>query len=238
VALLGMKPNDIDALEDRFELLSTSGQPMAKEEHPLRRATRAELFQVGAIWRDRDSGRELSLRFRCRAVGPDALLEIDSLAEDAERRTTDRLSKLNEALLGRSPGEGLISIRELLLQLVLQACEITQARYGALGILNPDGVSLRDFIYVGVPEDTAKAIGHLPVGKGLLGAVIREGRTIRTPDIHADPRSSGFPANHPPMTSFLGVPLRVGSQRFGNFYLRPRVGRRVSSRRRRPSRRV
>jgi hypothetical protein len=62
VALLGMNPNDIDALEDRFELLSTSGQPVAKEEHPLHRATRGELFQVGAIWRDRDSGRELSQR--------------------------------------------------------------------------------------------------------------------------------------------------------------------------------
>jgi PAS domain S-box-containing protein len=224
VALLGMSPSDITELEDRFELLSTSGQPLGREEHPLRRATRGELFQVGGIWRDRDSGSELSLRFRCRAVGPDALLEIDSLVEDAERRVIERLSKLNEALLGRTPGEGLISIRELLLQLVLQACEITQARYGALGILNPDGVSLRDFIYTGVPEETAKVIGHLPVGKGLLGAVIREGRTIRAPDIAADPRSAGFPPSHPPMTSFLGVPLRVGQQIFGNFYLTDKQG--------------
>jgi PAS domain S-box-containing protein len=224
VTLLGMNPGNIAALEDRFELLSTSGQPVPGEEHPLRRATRGELFQVGGIWRDRHSARELSLRFRCRAVGPYGLLEIDSLLEDAERRATERLSKLNEALLGRTPGEGFISIRELMLQLVLQACEITGARYGALGVLNPDGATLRDFIYVGVPEDTAKAIGHLPVGKGLLGAVIREGHTIRVPLVAADPRSAGLPPAHPPMTSFLGVPLRVGQQVFGNFYLTDKQG--------------
>jgi PAS domain S-box-containing protein len=224
VALLGMSPSDIAALEGRFELLSTSGQPVPSEEHPLRRAARAELFQVGGIWRDRDSARELSLRFRCRAVGPYGLLEIDSLLEDAERRATERLSKLNEALLGRTPGEGFISIRELLFQLVLQACEITGARYGALGVLERDDSSLKDFIYVGVPEDTARAIGHLPVGKGLLGAVISEGHTIRVPQLAADPRSAGFPPAHPPMTSFLGVPLRVGQQVFGNFYLTDKQG--------------
>jgi PAS domain S-box-containing protein len=224
VALLGMSPSDITALEDRFELLSTSGQPVQSEEHPLRRAARGELFQVGGIWRDRDSARELSLRFRCRAVGIYGLLEIDPLVEDAERRASARLSKLNEALLGRTPGEGFISIRELLVQLALQACEITAARYGAIGVLNSDGASLKDFIYVGVSEDTAKAIGHLPMGNGLLGAVIREGQTIRVPHIAADPRSSGFPPAHPPMTSFLGVPLRLGQQVFGNFYVTDKQG--------------
>jgi signal transduction histidine kinase/GAF domain-containing protein len=224
VALLGMRPSDIAALEDRFEVLSTAGQPVPRDQHPLQRASRAELFQVGGIWRDRDSGRELSLRFRCRAVGADGLLEIDSLVEDAERRATERLSKLNEALLGRKPGESVISVRELLLQLVLLATEITEARYGALGILKPDGISLRDFVYVGIPEDTATAIGHLPIGKGLLGAVICEGRTIRVPVIDADPRSSGFPPYHPPMTSFLGTPLRVGEEIFGNFYLADKQG--------------
>jgi PAS domain S-box-containing protein len=219
-----MNPSDIVELEDRFELLSTTGQPVPREAHPLRRAARGELIQVGGVWRDRSSARELLLRFRCRAVGPYGLVEIDSLPEDAEQRATERLSKLNEALLGRTPGEGFISIRELLLQLVLQACEITGARYGALGVLNPDGVSLRDFVYVGVPEDTARAIGHLPVGKGLLGAVISEGRTIRVPHIGADHRSVGFPPSHPPMTSFLGVPLRVGQRVFGNFYLTDKQG--------------
>ena len=203
---------------------SASGQPVANYDRPLRRAARTEFFEVGGIWRDRETGRELSVRFRGRAVGPYGLLEIDSLLEDAERRAAARLAKLNEALLGRTPGQGFISIRELLLQLVLQASEITGARYGALGVLTPDRTALKDFIYVGVPGDTAKAIGHLPEGKGLLGAVIHEASTIRVPHIARDPRSAGFPASHPPMTSFLGVPLRVGEQVFGNFYLTDKQG--------------
>ena len=225
VALLGTDPSDIAVLEQRFELLSSSRQPITGNEHPLRRATRAELFEVGGIWRDRASGRELLLRFRCRAVGPNGLLEIDSLPADAEARASMKLSQLNEALLGRTPGEGFISIRELLLQLVLHACEITGARYGALGVLNPDRSSLKDFIYVGVLEETAKAIGHLPVGKGLLGAVMTERCTIRVADIAADARSAGFPASHPPMKSFLGAPLRLGNEIFGNFYLTDKQGR-------------
>jgi PAS domain S-box-containing protein len=224
VALLGIDPTNIASIEDRFELLSARGQPLAQNEHPLRRAARAELFEVGGVWRDRESGRELSLRFRGRAMGADGLLEIDSIAEDAERRAAARLSKLNEALLGRTPGQGFIAMRELLLQLVLQACELTGARYGAMGVLDRDRASLKDFIYVGMPEDTAKAIGHLPEGKGLLGAVVHEAATIRVANMAGDPRSSGFPAAHPPMTSFLGVPLRVRDQVFGNFYLTDKQG--------------
>jgi signal transduction histidine kinase len=224
VALLGISPSTIAAIEERCELLSPSGQPVAQDELPWRRAARAELFEIDGIWRDRESGRERSVRFRGRAVGPDGLLEIDLLVEDAERRSATRLSKLNEALRGRIPGQGFISIRELLLQLVLQACEITGARYGALGVLTADRGALKDFIYVGVPEDTARAIGHLPEGKGLLGAVIHEGSTTRVPEIATDPRSAGFPASHPPMTSFLGVPLRVGDEVFGNFYLTDKQG--------------
>jgi PAS domain S-box-containing protein len=224
VALIGMCPGAIAEVEDRFELLSAGGKPFVRDERPLRRVTRAELFEVAGIWRDRVSGRELSLRFRGRAVGAYGLLEIDSLAEDAERRATERLSKLNEALLGRTPGEGLISIRELLLQLVLLSCELTGARYGALGVLNPDGASLKDFVYVGIPEETARKIGQLPRGKGLLGAVIHERATIRVANLAADGRSVGFPACHPPMTSFLGAPLRVGDEVFGNFYLTDKQG--------------
>ncbi len=223
-SLLGVRPSDVAAVEGRFELLSASGQPIAEGERPLRRAARAELFEVAGIWRDRESGRELSLRFRGRAVGPYGLLEIDSLAEDAERRAAARLSKLNEALFGRTPGQGFVSIRELLTQLVLQACELTGARYGALGVLHHGRASLKDFVYVGVSPETAAAIGHLPEGKGLLGAVIHEAATIRVPDIAADARSSGFPAWHPPMKSFLGVPLRVGEEVFGNFYVTDKQG--------------
>ena len=223
LALIGFRPSTIAELEDRFELLSRSGERVADEVRPLRRATRAEVFEASGIWRDRDTGRELSLRFRGRAVGAQGLLEIDSIPEDAERRALARLAKLNETLLGRTPGQGFISIRELLLQLVFHACEITGARYGALGVLNQDR-TLKDFIHFGVPDETQKEIGHLPEGKGLLGAVIHEGRTIRVPDIAADPRSAGFPPGHPPMKSFLGVPLRAGDEIFGNFYLTDKQG--------------
>jgi PAS domain S-box-containing protein len=219
VSLLGIRPSTVQAIEDRFDLLSPSGQPVPPDQRPLRRAMRTELFEVAGIWRDRETQREQPVRFRGRAVGTHGLLEIDSPAAEAEQRAAARLSKLNEALLGRTPGQGFISIRELLLQLVLQACELTGARYGAMGVLASGRRALKDFIHVGVAEGVAEGIGHLPEGKGLLGAVVDEATTIRVPDIAADPRSAGFPAGHPPMRSFLGVPLRVGAEVFGNFYL-------------------
>jgi signal transduction histidine kinase len=224
LALIGFEPSNVAEIEERFDFVSESGASIPQDARPLRRATRAEFFEASGIWRDRDSGRELSLRFRGRAVGAHGLLEVDSLPEDAERRAVARLSQLNETLRGRTAGQHSISIRELLLQLVLQACEITGARYGAVGVLNPDKTSLKDFIHVGVPDETAKAIGHLPEGKGLLGAVIHEATTIRVPDLAADPRSVGFPPGHPAMKSFLGVPLRVGGEIFGNFYVSDKQG--------------
>ena len=224
VALIGFEPSNLAEIEERFELLTVSGESVAQDSRPLRRAARAEFFEASGIWRDRDSGRELSLRFRGRAIGAHGLLEIDSLPEDAERRAVARLSQLNETLRGRTAGQHSISIRELLLQLVLQACEITGARYGAVGVLKEDRTSLKDFIHVGVPDETVKAVGHLPEGKGLLGAVIHDASTIRVPDIAADPRSVGFPPGHPPMKSFLGVPLRIGNEVFGNFYVSDKQG--------------
>jgi len=224
VALIGFEPSNLAEIEERFELLTVSGESVAQDSRPLRRAARAEFFEASGIWRDRDSGRELSLRFRGRAFGAHGLLEIDSLPEDAERRAVARLSQLNETLRGRTAGQHSISIRELLLQLVLQACEITGARYGAVGVLKDDRTSLKDFIHVGVPDETVKAVGHLPEGKGLLGAVIHDASTIRVPDIAADPRSVGFPPGHPPMKSFLGVPLRIGNEVFGNFYVSDKQG--------------
>jgi PAS domain S-box-containing protein len=222
--LLGAVPPNITALEERFELLAADGQPSTSQEHPLHGAVRGEPLDLEGTWRDRHSGRQLGLRFRSMAVGEHRLLQIDSRAEDGDRRATARLQQLNESLLGRAPGQGFVSIRELLRQLVVHACELTQARYGALGVLRPDGASLQDFIYVGIPEETATAIGHLPTGRGLLGAVIREARTVRVADMSRDPRSVGFPPGHPPMKSFLGVPLRVGDQAFGNFYLADKQG--------------
>jgi signal transduction histidine kinase/GAF domain-containing protein len=112
-----------------------------------------------------------------------------------------------------------LPLRDLLYRLVQKACELTGARYGALGVLDVDGKGLADFIYVGVSETEAARIGHLPRGRGLLGALLTERSTIRVARIDADQRSCGFPPNHPEMTSFLGVPLRIDGHVFGNFYL-------------------
>lgn len=139
----------------------------------------------------------------------------------AERIEAERLQALRDAALALESG---VPLHDLLRRLVEQACEFTRARYGALGVLNKERTELVDFVYVGVSDEIAKRIGHLPTGKGLLGAVISESRPIRVADLGRDPRSSGFPANHPRMTSFLGVPLRIGSEVFGNFYLADKDG--------------
>ncbi|MDC3953986.1 sensor histidine kinase [Polyangium jinanense] len=135
---------------------------------------------------------------------------------DAERREARRLRLLRDVAMAI---EAAIPLRELLRRLVEQACELTRARYGALGVLDAKGTGLSDFVYVGVSEKVARDIGSLPEGRGLLRALINEPRPSRVADIHADPRSVGFPAHHPAMTSFLGVPLLIGQKVFGNFYL-------------------
>jgi signal transduction histidine kinase len=127
----------------------------------------------------------------------------------------DRRDKLIEA--------GLALASELSLDAVLQriielAVEITDARYGALGVIGPGG-ELAEFITTGITPEEREAIGAPPHGRGILGALIREGRPLRIPDISADPRSVGFPPNHPDMTSFLGAPIVVRGQVFGDIYL-------------------
>ncbi len=119
---------------------------------------------------------------------------------------------------------GMILASELSLDAVLQrivelAVEITDARYGALGVLTPDGRAIEEFITVGVTPEERAAIGDPPVGHGVLGLLIEEVGPLRLPDIGADPRSVGFPPNHPPMRSFLGAPVVARGRVFGNIYL-------------------
>jgi signal transduction histidine kinase len=132
----------------------------------------------------------------------------------------DRRDKLIEA--------GLALASELSLDAVLQriielAVEITDARYGALGVIGPGG-ELAEFITTGITPEEREAIGAPPHGRGILGALIREGRPLRIPDISADPRSVGFPPNHPDMTSFLGAPIVVRGGVFGDIYLTEKEG--------------
>jgi signal transduction histidine kinase len=119
---------------------------------------------------------------------------------------------------------GMILASELSLDAVLRrivelAVEISDARYGALGVLTPDRRAIEEFITVGVTPEERAAIGDPPVGHGVLGLLIEEAGPLRIPDIGADPRSVGFPPNHPPMRSFLGAPVVARGTVFGNIYL-------------------
>ncbi len=111
-----------------------------------------------------------------------------------------------------------IDLPTVLRRIVEAALELVGARYGALGVLAPDG-TLEQFIHVGLTTDQAEAIGDLPRGRGLLGAIGASQRPLRLEHIGGDARSSGFPPNHPPMDAFLGVPIRVRDELFGNLYL-------------------
>lgn len=107
----------------------------------------------------------------------------------------------------------------VLRRIVDVAVELVDARYGALGVLDPDRTHLSDFITVGVDADGRAAIGDPPRGHGILGLLIVDPRPLRLPDLHEHPDSFGFPPNHPPMTSFLGVPVFVAGVVYGNLYL-------------------
>lgn len=162
-------------------------------------------------------------------AGRDGRLEFP----DGPRSDLDRaLSQLVESAHGVQATQG--RLRSLLrasqviaeqldlptvLRTIIEATvELVGARYGAIGVIAPDG-SLEQFIHVGMPPDLVARIGHLPEGHGLLGALIEEQEPIRLEHLTNDPRSSGFPREHPPMDSFLGVPVRVGGEIYGNLYL-------------------
>jgi signal transduction histidine kinase len=104
------------------------------------------------------------------------------------------------------------------------ATELVDARYTALGVLDESRTKLAQFITVGIDEDQKAAIGNLPEGHGILGLLIVDPKPIRLPDLREHPDSYGFPPNHPPMRSFLGVPVRVRDQVFGNLYLCDKAG--------------
>jgi signal transduction histidine kinase len=138
----------------------------------------------------------------------------------ADRQPKDRDQALIEA--------GMVLASELSLDAVLQrivelGVEITAARYGALGVLTPDRRAIEEFITVGVSPQERAAIGDPPVGHGVLGVLIEEVGPLRMPDIGADPRSVGFPPNHPPMRSFLGAPVVSRGTVFGNIYLTEKI---------------
>ena len=116
-----------------------------------------------------------------------------------------------------------LDLEAMLHRIVESAAELVGARYGALGVLDEAGIGLAQFLTVGVDDDTHHAIGHLPEGHGILGVLIADPRPLRLPDLRAHPDSYGFPPHHPPMRSFLGVPIKIRDQVFGNLYLTDKV---------------
>ena len=116
------------------------------------------------------------------------------------------------------------SLERVLQQIVDSAREVVGARYAALGVLGPDHQSLSQFVTSGLSDVERERIGDLPRGRGLLGLVIREPKPIRSADINRHPKRYGFPPNHPPMKSFLGVPIRSRGEVFGNLYLTEKIG--------------
>ncbi len=117
-----------------------------------------------------------------------------------------------------------LDLHSVLNRIVESACRITQARYGALGVLDTGGQGLADFVTYGLTEEEHRAIGDLPRGRGILGLLIEHPEAVRLEHLAEHPASFGFPAHHPPMDSFLGVPVRIRGTVFGNLYLTEKQG--------------
>lgn len=117
-----------------------------------------------------------------------------------------------------------LDLAEVLTRIVHSACELVDAKYGAMGVLGPDGRHLVEFVTEGLAPAGREAIGDLPKGHGVLGLLIREPHALRLHDLASHSDSYGFPPNHPPMHSFLGVPVRIRDEVYGNLYLTEKAG--------------
>ncbi|MEV8613480.1 GAF domain-containing protein [Amycolatopsis sp. NPDC051373] len=148
-------------------------------------------------------------------------LELDQLLAQLVERAQEVMGtqgRLRGLLRATTMITSDLALPALLTRIVEAARELVGAHYAALGVIGPDG-QLAEFVHVGMPAETLARLGHLPEGKGLLGALVEDPRPIRLARLQDDPRSTGFPAGHPPMASFLGVPIRVRDAVFGNLYL-------------------
>ncbi|MFF3737585.1 GAF domain-containing protein [Streptomyces sp. NPDC002566] len=164
---------------------------------------------------------------RGRNEGPAApQLRLDELLEGLQaqiaqvRATRDRVHTLLDAVLAIGSD---LDLDVVLRRITESAVTLVDARYGALAVLGEEG-RIRQFITVGMDEDTVRGIGHYPEGQGILGLLIRKPEPLRLADLGGHPDSVGFPAGHPPMTTFLGAPVRVREQVFGNLYLTDKRG--------------
>ena len=151
-------------------------------------------------------------------------LELDQLLVQLIDRADDVLAtqgRLRGLLRANALVAGELSLPVVLRQIVGAARDLVGARYAALGVLGPDG-ELEQFVHAGMDEELVGRIGELPRGRGILGLLIRKPVPLRLADLSGHPASAGFPPGHPPMTGFLGVPVRIGEEVFGNLYLTER----------------
>ena len=146
-------------------------------------------------------------------------MELDQPLAERARDLQTAQSRLTALLAANQAIVSDLDLSTVLGRIVEAACELLNAKYGALGVIGPEGSGLERFVHTGIDDQTVARIGHLPEGKGLLGALIDDPRPIRLATLSADERSVGFPPNHPPMSSFLGVPIRVRDEVYGNLYL-------------------
>jgi len=135
--------------------------------------------------------------------------------------TQAHMLALSDATLAISAN---LSLAETLQRIVTTAAGLVGARYAALGVPDESGAYLAEFITTGLTAEAEARISHRPRGHGILGVILHEGQSLRLRDLRDHPRSVGFPAHHPPMTSFLGVPIIHKNQRLGNLYLTDKQG--------------
>ncbi|MEW1599691.1 GAF domain-containing sensor histidine kinase [Streptomyces sp. NPDC093808] len=171
--------------------------------------------------RDTPPERAEDARVRLPQLRLDELLEELQARIDAARGTRDRVHSLLEAVL--SVGREL-ELEQALHSIVEAAAALVDAQYAALGVIGPDGKRLSAFHTVGVSDEEIARIGHFPEGHGILGELIRRPEPLRAAKLSEHPASYGFPPHHPPMNTFLGVPIRVRDQVFGNLYLTEKRG--------------
>ncbi|MFF9208852.1 MULTISPECIES: GAF domain-containing protein [unclassified Streptomyces] len=167
------------------------------------------------------SGNAERARLRLPQLRLDELLAELQARLDAARGTRDRVHSLLEAVL--SVGREL-ELEQALYSIVEAAAVLVDAEYAALGVIGPDGKRLSAFHTIGVSDEQIARIGPFPEGHGILGELIRHPEPLRLAKLSQHPASYGFPAHHPPMNSFLGVPIRVRDQIFGNLYLTEKRG--------------
>ena len=156
-----------------------------------------------------------------------ARLELDELLSQLVERAQDVMAtqgRLRGLLRATRAVAGDLSLPVLLRRLVAAAAELVGARYAALGVLDDRGEGLAEFITVGMDEATRSRIGRLPRGEGILGLLIDDPHSLRLTELGSHPLAVGFPAGHPPMTSFLGSPVKVGERVYGNLYLTEKLG--------------